>query len=137
MDRVRVAALISMALCVPFGLATKRYPIEGAAWVHDSVGGALYVAFFCLAALVVWPRARAWVVAAAVLAATCGVEVLQLWHPAWLDAIRATRPGGLLLGSTFVWSDFPWYLIGAALGWGWLRGVQRLATPRSTRRARP
>jgi hypothetical protein len=137
MNRVRAVAFASMALCVPVGLATKRYPIEGAEWVQGSVGGALYVTFFCLAALVVWPRARAWVIAAAALGATCGVEVLQLWHPGWLEAIRATRPGGLLLGSTFVWADFPWYFIGAALGWGWCRGAQRLATPRPDARARP
>jgi len=135
--RVRAGALVSLALCVPVGLATKRYPIEGAEWVRESAGGALYVACFCLAALVIWPRARAWVVAAVVLAATCGVEILQIWHPVWLDAIRATRPGGLLLGSTFVWADFPWYGVGAALGWGWCRGVQRLPFPHNTGCARP
>ena len=126
-----------MAVSVPLGLATKRYPIEGAEWVRGSLGGALYVAFFCLAALVVWPRARAWAVALAVLAATCGVELLQLWHPPWLEAVRATVPGGLLLGSTFVWEDFPWYFVGAALGWGWIVALQRLGRARLSRRAGP
>ena len=128
--RTRLAAAGGAALLVPIGLGTKIYAGPGADVVRASVGGALYVAFFCLAALVVWPRARPWVVSASVLGATCLVEVLQLWHPAWLEAIRATTPGGLLLGSAFGWEDFPWYGVGALLGLGALLAAQRLGGAR-------
>lgn len=44
------------------------------------------------------------------------IEFSQLYHAPWLDAIRATRPGHLVLGSTFNWPDLPAYAFGIALG---------------------
>jgi prepilin signal peptidase PulO-like enzyme (type II secretory pathway) len=123
--RARIMTGVSIIVVVPLGLATKRCHVGGLEWIAENVGGALYVVFFCLAAMLVWPRARAGVVALVVLLATCAVELLQLWHPPWLEAIRGTLPGALVLGSTFVWADFPWYFVGAVLGWGWMRLIAR------------
>ena len=44
------------------------------------------------------------------------IEFSQIYHAPWLDAIRATRPGHLVLGSTFNWPDLPAYAFGIALG---------------------
>jgi hypothetical protein len=85
-------------------------------WVRDAAGGAAYVIFWILAAAIVFPRASPDRLCLIVLGATCAVEALQLWHPAWLQSIRATLPGRLVLGTTFAWSDFPPYLAGAAGG---------------------
>lgn len=41
------------------------------------------------------------------------VELSQLWHPAFLETIRATRVGGLVLGYGFLWSDLLCYSVGA------------------------
>ncbi|MBO1049654.1 MAG: DUF2809 domain-containing protein [Dolichospermum sp. DEX182a] len=57
---------------------------------------------------------------------TCIVEVLQLWHPPILEAIRATLIGKLLLGTTFAWWGFPDYLIGSIFGWLWLEKFQKI-----------
>ena len=43
------------------------------------------------------------------------VEVSQLFHPAWLDEIRATRIGGWILGFGFLWSDLACYAAGVVL----------------------
>lgn len=45
-----------------------------------------------------------------------GIEFSQLWHPPWLDALRAHQLGHLVLGSTFNWPDLPAYAVGIALG---------------------
>ena len=45
-----------------------------------------------------------------------GVEFSQLYHAPWIDAIRATIPGRLVLGNTFNWLDLPSYAVGIALG---------------------
>lgn len=126
--------MLSILLVVPLGLLTKRCRVEGLEWVRESSGGALYVVFFCLLALFFWPRARAWLLAVIVVGATCCVELLQLWHPGWLESIRDTTPGGLVLGSTFVWGDFPWYFVGAFLGWGWMWLLGWRFPPRSHER---
>jgi hypothetical protein len=44
------------------------------------------------------------------------VEFSQLCHAPWIEALRATLPGKLILGSTFNWPDFPAYALGVALG---------------------
>ena len=44
------------------------------------------------------------------------VEFSQLYHAPWIEAMRATLPGRLILGSTFNWPDLPAYALGVALG---------------------
>jgi hypothetical protein len=121
----RLIHVATAALLVPVGLATKRYTGPGAAWVSDSVGGLLYVVFFVVLALAIRPRWSPAAVALTVLAITCTLEVLQRWHPAWLAPIRAHFLGHALLGSTFAWMDFPYYLAGALLGYVYGRAVPR------------
>lgn len=43
------------------------------------------------------------------------VEFSQLYHAPWIDTIRSTRLGKLVLGSTFNWSDLLAYAIGIAV----------------------
>ena len=43
------------------------------------------------------------------------VEFSQLWHPPWLDAIRATTPGHLVLGSAFGGIDLLAYAVGIVI----------------------
>src|SRR6186713_2511789 len=33
------------------------------------------------------------------------IEFLQLYHAPWIDGIRSTRPGHLVLGASFNWPD--------------------------------
>ncbi|MCB1130614.1 MAG: DUF2809 domain-containing protein [Verrucomicrobiae bacterium] len=44
------------------------------------------------------------------------VEFSQLYHAPWIDSIRATLAGRLVLGSTFNWPDLPAYLLGVGAG---------------------
>lgn len=50
------------------------------------------------------------------------VEVSQLYHAPWIDAIRRTTLGGLVLGFGFLWTDLVCYWVGIAIGslveWG-------------------
>lgn len=45
------------------------------------------------------------------------IEFSQLYHSSWIDNIRATTLGGLVLGYGFLWSDIVAYLIGIGLGY--------------------
>jgi hypothetical protein len=55
-------------------------------------------------------------VAALAMTASVAVEVGQLYHAPWIDAVRRTAVGGLLLGFDFVWSDLACYAAGFGLG---------------------
>lgn len=44
------------------------------------------------------------------------VEVSQLYHAHWIDQLRNTFLGGLVLGTSFVWGDLAAYLCGIGFG---------------------
>ncbi|WP_330389722.1 ribosomal maturation YjgA family protein [Cellulosilyticum sp. I15G10I2] len=44
------------------------------------------------------------------------IEASQLYHAPWIDALRQTTLGGLILGYGFLWSDLFAYLIGIIVG---------------------
>ncbi len=131
----RLAAALMVVTAAGFG--SKFYSGPGEDWLNDSLAGLFYVVFWCLAAALVWPRAPARRIAWVVLAATCALEVLQLWHPPWLQAVRATFPGAALLGTTFAASDFVYSAIGAGLGWLAVRYLRSAGARRRPAGARP
>lgn len=107
------------------GVATQLVRGPEFEWIARGLGGAFYVLVWIFAALFVFPGWRPARVCAGALLATILVECAQLWHPGWLDSVRATRPGGLLLGSTFQWADFPYYFLGYFIGLVWTRLLGR------------
>jgi hypothetical protein len=42
-------------------------------------------------------------------------ETLQLYHAPWIESIRQTRIGGLMLGFGFLWSDIICYAVGTCM----------------------
>lgn len=46
------------------------------------------------------------------------VEISQLYHAPWIDGIRGTTLGALVLGYGFLWSDLVCYTIGVMIGAG-------------------
>jgi hypothetical protein len=119
------ATLASLAVIVPAGFYCKFYAGPARHWVNDSLDGVFYEIFWCLILSLALPRTAPRTLAAGVLAATCFLEFLQLWHPPFLEALRATFPGAAILGTTFDWSDFPYYFAGSGIGWFWLAALRR------------
>lgn len=44
------------------------------------------------------------------------IEITQLYHSVFIDSIRSTVIGGLILGFGFLWSDLICYIIGIIIG---------------------
>ncbi|MDB5120307.1 MAG: hypothetical protein JWN56_1525 [Sphingobacteriales bacterium] len=44
------------------------------------------------------------------------IEISQLYHAPWIDAIRDTKLGGLVFGFGFLWTDILAYSMGIAWG---------------------
>ena len=84
----RALTIISLAAIVPIGFESKFYGGPAHVWVNDSLGGAFYDMFWCLAAFFAFPGGRPLVIAAVVLASTCALEFMQLWHPPFLEYLR-------------------------------------------------
>lgn len=50
------------------------------------------------------------------IAFSIGVEVAKLYHTPWMDAVRYTTIGGLILGHVFSWNNILLYITGIAIG---------------------
>ena len=91
-------------------------------------GGVPYVLFFILLThIFLTARRFALPICIGVVAFTCLLEIGQLWNPEPIATFRRTKFGAALLGSTFVWQDFPPYFIGGAVGYVilWLMTIGR------------
>ena len=71
---------------------------------------------FLLIGFVFKRKSTLWV-AVASLAFSYGIEISQLYHAPWIDALRANTLGGLLLGFGFLWSDMVCYMTGVGFGY--------------------
>lgn len=92
------------------------YKGQGAVWLRNSVGGAVYVAFWVVlfSFLLRKNRLKTTIV---VLFMTFGLEFLQLVNTPVLTSLRSTLIGALLLGNSFNPVDFYYYIAGAILGY--------------------
>ncbi|MGE5656834.1 MAG: DUF2809 domain-containing protein [Actinomycetota bacterium] len=117
MTQYRLIVLLAWMAIVPIGFASKIYRGPFQRWVNDSTGGILYEMFWILLIVLVRPKTSPAKAALWVFAITACLECLQLWHPPFLEAIRATFIGRTLLGTTFDGWDFLYYLFGCTFTW--------------------
>ncbi|MFK7769493.1 MAG: DUF2809 domain-containing protein [Mariniblastus sp.] len=123
-DVCRPVAMLFCAMTVVacFGYAAVRDNLPE--WWAGYGGGIPYVMFWISVWFLIFPfRNCVLTICIGATLVTCGLEFLQLWQPEWLVKIRSTRFGAALLGSGFVWKDFPPYFIGGLLGYLALIGM--------------
>ena len=114
------------AMCfIALGLASRRYPAMFPAGLEKYPGDSLWalMVFACYCTLL--PASKTLKVAVLALMTSYSVEFSQLYQAPWINAIRATTPGHLILGSTFHVPDLAAYSIGVVIGTAldglWLR----------------
>ncbi|HEX6036765.1 DUF2809 domain-containing protein [Longimicrobium sp.] len=113
--RSRLLFLALTALTVAIGLATRRFGDALPASVAKYAGDVLWASMVYLLMVAAWNRASIRRIAVAAAAFSLAVELGQLYHAPWIDGIRQTRLGGLVLGFGFLWSDLLCYAVGVAL----------------------
>ena len=121
LPKLRWRIFLSLLIVVPVGFAFKLYSGPGSFWFQNYGAGVLYEIFWILVFFGIWPNKESVVVIpVSVFAGTCFLEILQLWNPPLLASFRSTFLGRTLIGTTFVIWDFPHYMLGCLLGWGWI-----------------
>jgi hypothetical protein len=112
----RIVYLLCAILTMLVGLASRRYRQYLPTFIGEYSGDVLWalmlflVVSFFLAGRPLFQRC----IISLVLA--FAVEVSQLYHAPWIDGIRNTTLGGLVLGFGFLWSDLVCYLVGITAG---------------------
>ena len=101
---------------VILGLSSRLFSTYLPRWVNLYLGDSLWaLMIFLTIGLIFKARDTKWVAVVA-LVFCYSIEVSQLYHSQWIDTIRNTRIGGLVLGRGFLWSDLISYSIGIAIG---------------------
>jgi hypothetical protein len=105
-----------MALAVALGLGSRRFGHSLPGFVADYAGDTLWAlaAFLLIGIVVPWASTRR--VALMATAFSVVIEISQLYHSPWIDSIRHTTLGGLVLGYGFLWSDLACDAVGVGLG---------------------
>jgi hypothetical protein len=116
MNRNRFLYFLLIIFALLLGLASRHFEAMLPLWVNLYLGDALWALMvFLLLGFVFRRKESSWIALAALLF-SYSIEVSQMYHATWIDAIRATRLGGWVLGFGFLWSDIISYTAGIGFG---------------------
>ena len=114
--RSRPVYLVLATITIVSGLASRHYSNSLPPWVQSYLGDALWALMvFLLAGFIFHAKSTRWVGIAAMAFSYC-IEISQLYHAPWIDALRSNWFGGLVLGFGFLWSDLVCYTVGIGVG---------------------
>lgn len=116
MHRNRITHSVALALVLGTGLLWRSRYLPMSPFLSKYGGDALWALAVFLGAGLFFTRASTWRIALTALGFAWAIEFSQLYHAPWLDHLRSSLPGRLVLGSTFNAPDLLAYLIGIVLG---------------------
>jgi hypothetical protein len=114
--RLRCTYVVCAVLIITLGLSSRSFAGALPAFIGAYAGDTLWAMLVFFSVAIVGPKLGLARRACISLCIAYAVEVSQLYHAPWLDAMRHTRVGALFLGVGFLWSDLLCYSIGVALG---------------------
>ncbi|ASI78192.1 DUF2809 domain-containing protein [Bacillus cereus group sp. Bc002] len=116
MKRNRLLYATFTILVIILGLSSRKFAFALPALLNDYLGDALWALMIFIGFGFLFPKIEMKKLALISLMFCYGIEVSQLYHAEWIDSIRATTLGGLVLGYGFLWSDLVAYTIGVGIG---------------------
>jgi hypothetical protein len=117
LNRNRCIHLLLLVITIAAGLASRHFSAYLPHWVQLYLGDALWAFMVFLLFGFIFPAKTSLWVALLTLAFSYCIEISQLYHAPWIDALRANRLGGLVLGFGFLWSDLVCYTVGVGFGY--------------------
>ena len=125
----RVRYMLCAVAVVALGLGTRRYGTYLPAFVARYAGDTLWALMVFLGLGIMAPKTPTLYRAILSLVVSYAVEFSQLYHEPWIDSLRHTTLGGLVLGFGFLWSDLACYTVGVVAGAAIDAVVRRAASP--------
>ncbi|ADY22027.1 DUF2809 domain-containing protein [Bacillus paranthracis] len=114
--RNRLLYAMFTILVIILGLSSRKFAFALPPLLNDYLGDALWALMIFIGFGFLFPKIATKKLAFISLMFCYGIEVSQLYHAEWIDSIRATTLGGLVLGYGFLWSDLVAYTIGVGIG---------------------
>lgn len=115
MRRNRILYLILTIITIILGLLSRK--VQGLPLIISAYSGDILWALmvFFLFAFLFNKKPTIFILIISIIF-SYAIEVSQLYHAPWIDSIRATTLGGLILGFGFLWSDLVCYTVGIIIG---------------------
>ncbi|MED3053787.1 hypothetical protein COJ67_04030 [Bacillus thuringiensis] len=114
--RNRVVYALFTIVVIILGLSSRKFAFALPHLLNDYLGDALWALMIFTGFGFLFPKTETKKLAFISLMFCYGIEASQLYHAEWIDSIRATTLGGLVLGYGFLWSDVMAYTIGVGVG---------------------
>ncbi|HFK1527358.1 TPA: DUF2809 domain-containing protein [Bacillus cereus] len=114
--RNRVVYALFTIVVIILGLSSRKFAFALPHLLNDYLGDALWALMIFTGFGFLFPKTETKKLAFISLMCCYGIEASQLYHAEWIDSIRATTLGGLVLGYGFLWSDVVAYTIGVGVG---------------------
>ena len=102
MKRNRLLYATFTILVIILGLSSRKFAFALPALLNNYLGDALWALMIFIGFGFLFPKIEMKKLALISLMFCYGIEVSQLYHAEWIDSIRATTLGGLVLGYGFV-----------------------------------
>ena len=115
-NRNRLLYFALIIVVIILGLSTRKYPQVYLSFFAKYGGDTLWALTVFLGIGFVFNKFSILKVAILSLIFAYSIEISQLYHAEWIDAIRNTKIGALVLGFDFLWSDIICYTAGVFIG---------------------
>jgi hypothetical protein len=115
-QRNRLLRTVLVAVVICLGVAARSRLVGLPPFWAKYSGDALWALLVFIGLGVFFPSQPTWQTAMLAFAIACADEFSQLYHAAWIDAVRRTWLGHAVLGDVFAWPDFVAYAVGICAG---------------------
>ena len=115
-NRNRLLYAVLVVIVMILGLLSRKYGYVIPDFIDTYLGDALWALMIYLGVAFIFNKKKIKIVAALGLSFCYLIEISQLYHANWIDNIRKTTLGGLILGYGFLWSDLVAYSMGIGIG---------------------
>lgn len=112
----RLLYLAFSLVVTTLGLASRHSGEYLPNFVSGYAGDTLWALLVFLAISLMAPHTSSYLRGLIAVGFAYVIELSQLYHAPWIDAVRNTTLGGLVLGIGFLWSDLVCYAVGVSMG---------------------
>ena len=116
MKRNRNLYLLWIIIVILLGLASRKFTDFIPGFLADYAGDTLWALLVFLIFGFVFTKKTTLQIGIFAIFFSFLIEISQLYHAPWIDAIRNTTLGALVLGFGFLWTDLICYTIGVFIG---------------------
>ena len=115
-QRKRIVYFGLVVVTIPLGLLSRSDLVSLPDFIATYSGDAIWALMVFFLGCAIFPTWSTKRIAIAALLFSFGIELSQFHHSPWIDEIRQTRIGGLILGFGFKSSDLICYGVGVTIG---------------------